>query len=253
MNEKLGWGIVGTGNIAKAFAKGVQTSQSGRLAAVGSRTHDSADRFGAAFGIDPAHRHDGYAALFRDDAVEAVYIATPHPTHAELAIQAARAKKHVLVEKPIGLNAAEAMAIIEAAIAHDVFLMEAFMYRCHPYVQRLVELIRDERAIGDVRAIQATFSFHGPKPWTAEHRLISNTLGGGGILDVGGYPVSLARLVAGAATGSAFADPIEVKGSSHLGKTGVDEWASAVLRFAGPGGDAIIAQVSCGVQVAQES
>lgn len=249
MDEKLNWGIVATGAIARTFARGVQLSQTGRLAAVGSRTRESAEQFGRAFDIDPAHRHGSYAALLRDDAVDVVYIATPHPLHAELAIEAARRGKHLLVEKPIGINAAEAMAVIESARAHDVFVMEAFMYRCHPYVAKLLELIR-AGAIGEVRTIQASFSFHSPKVWTAESRALSNTLAGGGILDVGCYPVSLARLIAGAAIGQPFADPAEVKGAGHLGRTGVDEYASAVLKFAGSN---IVAEVSCGVQVAQDN
>src|SRR5262249_37432744 len=144
---------------------------------------------------------------------------------------------HLLVEKPIGINHAEAMAIVEAAIANDVFLMEAFMYRCHPQTARLVELIRD-RAIGDVRMIRARFGFDAPfKP---ESRIYKNSLGGGGILDVGCYPVSMSRLIAGASLGENFANPIDVKAAGRLGATGVDEWSAATLKFRGD----IIAQVS---------
>src|SRR6185295_8727388 len=143
-----------------------------------------------------------------DRDIQAIYIATPHPHHAYWAIRAAAAGKHVLVEKPMALNAAQVMGVIEAAIEHDVFLMEAFMYRCHPQTKRLVELIRDERVIGDVRVIHATFSFHAN--FNTEGRIFSNALAGGGIMDVGCYPVSMSRLIAGAATGKDFADPIEV-------------------------------------------
>ena len=118
-----------------------------------------------------------------------------------MALKAAQAKKHLLVEKPIGLNFAEAMVMVEAALANDVFLMEAFMYRCHPQIAKLIELI-GQKAIGDVKMIQATFSFHGPKPFHPDSRLTSNALGGGGILDVGSYTVSFARLIAGAAVAS---------------------------------------------------
>jgi predicted dehydrogenase/aryl-alcohol dehydrogenase-like predicted oxidoreductase len=246
MNDRLSWGILGTGNIAKAFAEGLSTSQTSRLVAVGSRTRESADAFGAKFNIP--QRHDSYAGLLANKDVQAVYIATPHPFHANLAIQAADAGKHVLVEKPMGVNHAEAMAIIEAAIANDVFLMEAFMYRVHPQTLKLVELLK-EKVIGDVRMIQATFSFHWPKPWSGTSRLIANEFAGGGILDVGCYPVSMSRLIAGIATGKDFADPIEVKASGHLGKTGVDEWTAAVLRFPGD----IIAHCATGVQLNQEN
>jgi aryl-alcohol dehydrogenase-like predicted oxidoreductase/predicted dehydrogenase len=166
--------------------------------------------------------------------------------HAEWAIKAAEARKHVLCEKPIGLNHAEAMAIIEAAHRHGVFLMEAFMYRCSPQTARLVELLR-AKAIGEVRVIRASFSFHAG--FNPESRLFANALGGGGILDVGCYPVSLARLVAGIALGKAFAEPVEVKGCGHLGATGVDEWAAATLKFPGD----IVAQVATAIAVQQDN
>src|SRR5262249_34925205 len=155
--------------------------------------------------------------------------------------RAAEAGKHLLIEKPLGINHAEAMAVVEAARRHDVFLMEAYMYRCHPQTARLVELIR-EGAIGEVRVIEASFGFDiGDKP---DHRLLDHGLAGGGILDVGGYPVSISRLIAGAAAGTGFADPIEVHGAGHIGASGrVDEWAVATLRFPGD----IVAQVMCGI------
>ena len=133
---QLNWGILSTGNIAKAFARGVAQSQSGQVVAVGSRRAESANSFGEAFGISRCH--GSYEALLADSEVDAVYIATPHTFHAEWAIKAAEASKHILCEKPIGLNHAEAMAIVEAALEHDVFLMEAFMYRCHPQAARLI-------------------------------------------------------------------------------------------------------------------
>ncbi len=244
MSDTLAWGIIGTGAIAGTFARGLTGSRTGRLVAVGSRGQVSADRFGKGFNVP--RRYGSYEELLADKEVQAVYIATPHPMHAEWATRAAEAGKHVLCEKPIGLNHAEAMAIVEAARRSDVFLMEAFMYRCHPQTARLVELIR-ERAIGEVRVIQAAFSFY--CPFDAESRLFANALGGGGILDVGCYCTSMARLVAGAATGEDSAEPIEVKGVGHLGRTGVDEYAVASLRFPGD----IIANLTSGVAVNQES
>jgi predicted dehydrogenase/aryl-alcohol dehydrogenase-like predicted oxidoreductase len=246
MSEKLNWGILATGNIAKTFAEGVAHSKTGQLVAVGSRSNESAEKFAEQFNIP--RRHGSYEALLADPQVHAVYIATPHPSHALWAIRCAEAKKHILVEKPIGMNHAQAMAVVEAAIANDVFLMEAFMYRCHPQTAKVVQLIKSG-AIGDVRVIQASFSFHWPKPWNESSRITSNALGGGGILDVGCYPVSMSRLIAGAARGEDFADPIELKAVGYVGKTGVDEWTSAVLRFPGD----IIANLSTGVQVNQEN
>jgi len=244
MNDKLLWGIISTGSIARTFARGLAESKTGRLLAIASRTAETAEAFGAEFGVE--RRYGSYEALLEDKDVQAVYVATPHPIHAEWAIKAADAGKHILCEKPIGMNFAEAMAIVEAARRNDVFLMEAFMYRCHPQTARLVEWLQ-EKAIGDVRVIQAVFSFNAGDD--EEGRLLANHLGGGGILDVGCYTTSMARLVAGVAMGKEFADPIDVQAVGHLGPTGVDEWASAVLKFPGD----IIAQISCGVRVTQES
>ncbi len=242
MAEKLRWGILGAGGIARNFTKGVAHSKTGAVVAVGSRSHRKADAFADEFAIP--RRHGSYESLLADPQVDAVYIATPHPMHAEWTIKAAEAGKHILCEKPIGINHAEAMAMIEAAIAHDVFLMEAFMYRCHPQTHRLIELVRDG-AVGEVRVIQATFSFHAG--FDPEGRLFANHLAGGGILDVGGYPVSASRLIAGAALGKDFADPIEVKAVGHLGETGVDEWTVACLKFECD----ILARVAAGVSLQQ--
>lgn len=244
MSTSINWGILSTGAISRAFALGVKQSKTGRLAAVASRQGETAAKFAAEFGIPQSH--GSYEALLADKTVQAVYISTPHPLHVEWVIKAAAAGKHILCEKPFGLNHAEVMTAVEAAREHNVFLMEAFMYRCHPQTAKLVELLR-QKVIGDVRLIQATFSFHAG--FNANSRLFNNALGGGGILDVGGYPVSMARLVAGVATGKDFAEPIDVKGVAHLGSTGIDEWATAVLKFPGD----VLAQVATGVCLNQEN
>jgi predicted dehydrogenase/diketogulonate reductase-like aldo/keto reductase len=242
---KVRWGLLATGAIAKAFARGLRQSQTGELVAVGSRTQAKADEFAAAFGVPKAH--GSYEALLADPTVQAVYVSTPHPHHAEWAVKAAKAGKHVLVEKPVGVNQYDAQAIQDAAAANGVFQMEAYMYRCHPQTAKLVELLR-EKVIGDVRVIQATFSFHAG--FNADSRLWSNALAGGGILDVGGYTTSIARLIAGAATGKPFADPISVSGAGNLHpQTGVDQWAVATLTF--PQG--IVATCATGIGVNQEN
>lgn len=244
MSEKLSWGIIGTGNIAKTFANGVIRSKTGKLVAIASRDKTKAEKFAEDFNIPQAYGK--YEDLLADSNVQAVYIATPHPMHAEWAIKAAEAKKHILCEKPLGINHAEAMAIIESAIENDVFLMEAFMYRCHPQTKKLIEILR-ENIIGDVKVIQATFSFQAQ--FNPESRLFNNNLGGGGILDVGCYCTSMSRLIAGVACGKEIAEPIELKGCGHIGETGVDEWAIGSIRFP----QDIVAQISCGVAVAQEN
>jgi predicted dehydrogenase len=243
--DTLRWAILGTGAIARTFAAGVAASRIGELIAVASRDQATADRFGEEFAAP--RRYAGYRAALADPEVDAVYIATPHPFHAEWAIRAAEAGKHVLVEKPIGVNHAEAMAVVEAARRHDVFLMEGYMYRCHPQTARLVELVRSG-VVGTVRVVEASFGFRiGDAP---DHRLLRNDLAGGGILDVGGYPVSMARLIAGAASGAAFVDPVEVHGAGHIGpESRVDEWAAATLRFPGD----LVAQVATGIRVGMEN
>ena len=245
MAKKVNWGILGAGAIANAFADGVTRSQTGRLVAVGSRTQSKADDFAAKWGGIRAH--GSYEALLADPGVQAVYVATPHPMHPEWAIKAAEAGKHVLVEKPIAINSYLAQTMLNAAAENGVFLMEAYMYRCHPQTARLVELLRD-KVIGDVSVIQATFSFHAG--FNPDSRLWKNALGGGGILDVGGYTTSIVRLIAGAATGRPFANPVAVTGAGWLHpETKVDGWAVGTLKFE----SGIVATISTGVGVNQEN
>ena len=245
MPVTLNWGLLGAAAIAKAFVRGLGQSETGKAFAVASRSIAKSQAFAKDFDLPRAH--GSYEALLADPDVDAIYVALPHPLHAEWAIRALRAGKHVLCEKPFTVNAAQAMAVVEAAREAKRFVMEAFMYRCHPQTRRLVELIRDERVIGEVRVIRACFSFAATYEPTS--RLFDNALAGGGILDVGCYATSLARLVAGAAVGLPFADPVDVSGTARLGPTGVDHWAAATLTFAG----GIVAQVSCGVEVNQDN
>jgi len=241
----LNWGIISTGRIAGIFAKGVAGSASGRVVAVGSRNEESARKFAAEHGVPRAH--GTYEALLADPEVQAVYIATPHPQHVEWIIRAAEAGKHVLCEKPIGLNHAEAMVAAEACREHNVLLMEAFMYRCHPQTAKIVELVRSG-ALGTIGLVQATFGFCAG--FDPASRLWSNALGGGGILDVGCYAVSMARLVAGAASQAPFADPVSVSGAGSLNsQTGVDATAAATLKFA----NGIVAQVATSVGLSQDN
>lgn len=200
-------------------------------------------------GLTDATCHGSYEALLADESVDAVYIATPHPMHAHWAIKAAEAGKHILCEKPATLNEAETMAVLEAARLHNVFFMEAFKDRCHPQTQKLLDLI-NEGVIGELRMVRVTFGFNADQ-WgvSPESRLLDPALGGGGILDVGGYAVEMARLIAGASVGKPFLSPTQVKGSGHLGDTGVDEWAAATLTFE----NGFIAEVATGVRVQLEN
>ncbi|MFG1628821.1 aldo/keto reductase [Kribbella sp. NPDC049227] len=243
-DTKLRWGILGTGNIASRFASQVPTSPTNAVVAVGSRSIDSANAFADKWDI--ANRHASYDDLLADETVDAVYIATPHPMHVEWAIKAAEAGKHVLCEKPLAINKAWAEAMIEAAVRNDVFLMEAYMYRCLPQTKLIAQLVRDGE-LGTVHQIQATFAF--ASSFRPESRIFADELAGGGILDVGGYPVSMARLIAGAATGQPFADPAAVTAVGTVGETGADEWTVATLFFDG----GVTAQVSTGVRLRDQN
>ena len=245
------WGLLATGRIAGKLAAAVVASETSELVAVGSRTEAAAAKFAADYPGATAHgpdvtahgpgvtAHGSYEALLADANVDVVYVATPHPQHAEWTIKALEAGKAVLCEKPLGVSHPEAMAMVETAAFHRRFLMEAFMYRTHPQTAKLVALVRDG-AIGEVRQIDASFGF--ASPFNPASRLHSAELAGGGILDVGCYPVSMARLIAGE-------EPEEVAGFATLSETGVDRWATAMLRF--PTG--ILARLATAVSVMLEN
>ena len=230
------WGILSTGSIARKLADAVVASDTSALVAVGSRSQAAADAFAADYGI---RAHGDYDALLADPSVDVIYVATPHPQHAQWSIKALEAGKAVLCEKPLGVNHPEVMAMVETAAVHNRFLMEAFMYRAHPQTAKVLALVRDG-AIGEVRQINASHGF--ASPFNPASRLHSNELAGGGILDVGCYPVSMARLVAGE-------EPEEVAGFAVLAETGVDQWAAALLRF--PSG--LIARVATAVSLSLDN
>ena len=242
--RKIRWGIVGPGTIARTFADGIAHSKTGKLVAIASR---NTSRPGLAEHFPGARILRGYDALLTDPEADAIYISTPHTSHAEWAIKAIRAGKHVLVEKPIALSAYDAAAIYHEAKKKGVFAGEAFMYRLHPQTAKLIKLVQSGE-IGKVRLIRSSFGFNMGvvKP---EHRLFAQATAGGGILDVGGYPVSMARLIAGAVDGLPYLEPETVHGIAHLGETGVDEWASALLKFP----NSIVAEVSCSIMAQQDN
>ncbi|MEO0965206.1 MAG: aldo/keto reductase [Planctomycetota bacterium] len=235
------FGIISTGAIAKTMAKALHDAPSATPAAVASRTLDSAEAFAKEFGIPTAF--GSYDELLASDTIDAVYIATPHTSHAQWAIRAAEAGKHVFLEKPAGLNRPQVEAIIEAALANGVYFAEAFKERRHPVVHRVMDLLAD-RAIGEVQIIRCQLGFNAG--FNPESRLFSPELAGGGILDVGCYPVSLSRVLAAAAMPDVqehFAHPDKVTGVAKLGPTGVDHAAAALLSFEnGP-----IAELSTGI------
>lgn len=226
---KLQWGILSTGRIARRLAQALAVSQTGELAAVASRSLELARAFAEEFGVPRAF--GSYEELLADPAVEAVYLATPHPFHLEWVINAAEAGKHILCEKPAGMNAREVEKMLAVAKRHGVFFMEAFMYRCHPQTAKVIEILRSGR-LGQVKTIEC--SFGGLPTYDPKSRLFARDLGGGAILDIGCYCASMARLVAGVALGGELAEPLEIKAVGQLDpKEGTDWQAHAVLRFEG--------------------
>jgi predicted dehydrogenase len=236
--QRVRWGILGTGKIARILANALGESQDGELAAVGSRDRDRASAFATEFG---AAHHDDYRAVVEDAGVEVVYVAANHPRHEEWAVRAAEAGKHVLCEKPMAMRHAGAARIVEAARRNDVFLLEGFAYRSHPQTERLLELLRSER-IGEVRMIDAVFGYDaGPEP---TNYLLVHELGGGSILDVGCYTTSMAHLVAAAASGVAVVQTVDVSAAGFIGPTGVDLSTAATLVFEG----GLLARVACSIR-----
>ena len=217
--KKLRWGILGTGRIAGTFAEALAVLPDVELAAVGSRTAGAAKAFAAKHKV--ARAHESYEALAKDD-VDAIYVATPHPFHRENAILCLRAGKAVLVEKPFAMNEREAREMVDVAKAEKRFLMEAMWTHFLPAIVRAEELVR-AGAIGELLMVQADFGFRAP--FDPKGRLFDPALGGGSLLDVGVYPVSLATRLLG--------EPAKIQSAAVLGKTGVDEQASMILEYAG--------------------
>jgi len=218
MVNPIRWGILGTGWIANEFAQGLMRLPDAELVAVGSRTLESAQRFAERYGIP--RRHAGYEALARDTHVDVIYVATPNPLHREHTMLCLEAGKPVLCEKPFALNAREAEDMIRFAREKKLFLMEAMWSRFFPLMGELRTLLA-QGAIGDVQILAADICFH--FDFDPSDRRYDPSLGGGALLDLGVYLVSLASMIMG--------PPSRIGGLGHLGETGVDEQAGIVLGY----------------------
>jgi predicted dehydrogenase len=222
------WGVISTGWVARTFLNALRDSESEQVVAVASRDAERAAATAADFGI--ARAYGSYAELLADAEVEAVYIGLPNSMHAEWAIAAARAGKHVLCEKPLAVSGAEAESMFAAAREQRVWLMEAFMYRFHPQTLKVRELIASG-AIGQPQLVRSAFTFNVTDPRNVR---LSAELAGGALRDVGCYPVNFARMIAGTA-------PSGVAAVARWAASGVDETLSATLEY--PNG--LIAQIAC--------
>lgn len=218
MTRNIRWGIAGTGNIARKFTEAVRLSGVAELLAVGSRTQVRANQFGQQFDIP--RRYGSYSDLFRDSEVDAIYVSTPHPFHKQNSMDALNAGKAVLCEKPLTVNAAEAREIIRTARAKNLFLMEAMWTRFLPPMAKLRELLA-QGVIGQLRVLSANSGFRGG--WEPDSRLLNPELAGGALLDMGVYVISLASMI--------FGRPSRIAALGHIGLTGVDEQAAAVLGY----------------------
>jgi predicted dehydrogenase len=190
MTKPLRWGFLGAARIARdAILPALATSGAGRPAAIAARSRERADEIAKEFGIERVY--DAYRDVLDDPEIDAIYIGLPNSAHAEWIRAGAAEGKHVLCEKPLALTAAELDGVADIAASKGVLVQEALMVWTHPRWLRTRELIRSGR-IGDLLAVQARFGF-----WSRDPNNIRNRadLGGGGLLDLGMYLVSMARFV----------------------------------------------------------
>jgi predicted dehydrogenase len=206
---KVRWGVISTANIGlKKVIPGMQRGQYAEITGIASRDSARAQKAAAALGIPKSY--GSYEALLADRDIEAVYIPLPNHLHVPLALDAIDAGKHVLIEKPVGLDAGEAQQLLDAAALHpQLKIMEAFMYRHHPQWVKARELALTGQ-IGDLRTVHSFFSYYDVNPMNV--RNMRDIGGGGGLMDIGCYPVSLSRFIFGAeptrVVGLAEFDPV---------------------------------------------
>jgi len=235
--KQLAWGILGTGNIARQFATGLQDSQRGTLAAVGSRHAETARTFAGAHGGERAY--GSYQELLDDPKVQAVYVSLPNSMHHEWTIKALRAGKHVLCEKPMATNLAQAQEMFDVAKREGKVLVEAFMYRSHPMTLALEKVVREGR-IGKVKMIRSSFVYATGN--VAGNVRFDAGLAGGALMDIGCYCTSYARLFAGA-------EPTAMTVHGHLHASKVDDYAAGVMAFP----EGVLSTFMCGMTVHAEN
>ena len=218
MSNRIRWGILGTGTVARDVARSFALVPDAELAAVGSRNLDTAQAFASRFGIPKAY--GSYDELLADDSIDVVYIATPHDRHRDDCLKCFDAGKAVLCEKPFTLNAAQALEVVSAAREKRLFCMEAMWMRFIPLVRKVRELV-DAGEIGHVQMVKADFGY--PTWYDPENRFFNLARGGGSLMDRGIYTLSLARFLLG--------DHENLKSSATIGPTGVDHQSACLLEY----------------------
>ncbi|KAG6599578.1 putative trans-1,2-dihydrobenzene-1,2-diol dehydrogenase [Phytophthora cinnamomi] len=216
----LRWGILGCGRISHTFASNVKPLETAIFHACAARSLDKAEEFAKKHGIP--HAYDSYEALCSNADVDVVYIGTIHPSHCDLALMALNHGKHVLVEKPMAMNAKEAEAVIKLAQQKKLFFMEGMWARFFPAIRFVRQLI-DEGEIGDVHHVHSAFGV----PFKEDNdRIWKKELGGGGLLDIGIYVLASATMVFGF-------EPEKVTSAGKLSDEGVDVYNSITLEYSG--------------------
>ena len=237
-SDSLTWGVLGTGTVARlVMLPALSRIPNARLLAVASASPERSEALAAQFGVPRAY--GSYQALLDDPDIACVYVALPNHLHLEWVLRALHAGKRVLCEKPLGAATAEVEAMRDAAATSGLTLMEALMYRIHPRTAQLHALL-GQGAIGDVRSVSAAFTFTLAKSDNYSNYRWRPELGGGALLDVGGYCVSAALAILGG-------PPTSVQAIAHYGETGIDESTSALLSFAGER----TAQIECSFRAAE--
>lgn len=218
MSQEFKWGILGTGGIARAFARDLSFLNNHIVAAVGSRTKESAENFAIEF--PGCTSHASYEALVADPDIDAIYVATPHPMHVAHTVLALNAGKPVLCEKPFSINASEARIMVEASIENNVALLEAMWMRFLPHIHE-VRKIMASGILGEIISVTAD---HGQR--LADQgiaRLVEPSLAGGALLDLGIYPVSFAHMILGV--------PEDVQAAAVMTDKGVDASTSILFTY----------------------
>ncbi len=218
MGKIYKWGIIGPGKIAQKFAAALALVPDATLHAVASRELEKAKQFAHAWGAPVFY--GSYEALAADTSLDAVYIATPHTFHYAHVLLCLRNKKAVLCEKPMSVDYASTLEMVNTARQNGVFLMEAMWTRFLPIIEKTLQLIK-EGEIGELKYLRADFGF--VAPYNASSRLYDMQLGGGAQLDIGVYPLFLALLLMG--------KPDSIKSFSQLAPGGADETTSAILYY----------------------
>jgi predicted dehydrogenase len=225
----LRWGVLGAGRIAAQFVAEIGTSHPGSVVAVAAGSDVARARAVAGESNDVA-AYGSYQQLIDASDVDAVYIATIHPEHLRLIVDAAAAGKHILCEKPITMNAEEARTAAAAASAAGVVLVEAMMFRFQSQSQAIKSVLL-QGSIGVPQHVDVACAFR--TAVDPSDRLFDPKQGGGAILDVGCYTMSFARMIASWIAGDDGVEPSTFEGRGHIGETGVDDWAVASLGFEG--------------------